>query len=235
MTKVPITFEDQIDLINREISKRKFKWTLDAIAWMDFDDVAQTLRIHIHKKWAKYDQSRPFLPWVNRVIGAQITNLLKNLYSNYSKPCQKCDESSNTVDNGCGIYGTQCSNCPAFKKWEKLKKDAYNSKLPLSIENHLEEVNDKPEDAMNMERATINLHEVLKRKLNEVEWQVYKILYIDKHQNLGDDELVSMLVQKLGSQIDTKTKIPRQKQIQSIKKDILRKARSLVYAGEVDL
>ena len=44
------TFEESIDIINSEIQKRKHRWHLTAIAWMDFDDVSQRLRLHIYKK-----------------------------------------------------------------------------------------------------------------------------------------------------------------------------------------
>ena len=41
------SFEDCILTINQEINKRRGKWQLKAISWMDFDDVAQILRIHL--------------------------------------------------------------------------------------------------------------------------------------------------------------------------------------------
>ena len=42
-------FEDFIGQIDIEIKKRKSKWNLTALSWMDFDDVSQILRIHIFK------------------------------------------------------------------------------------------------------------------------------------------------------------------------------------------
>ena len=54
MTKqVRPTFEQSIDVIDEEISKRRSRWHLTAISWMDFQDVSQRLRIHIYKKWDK--------------------------------------------------------------------------------------------------------------------------------------------------------------------------------------
>ena len=46
-----LKFENFIDEINAEISKRRNKWNLTALTWMDFDDVSQILRIHIYKIW----------------------------------------------------------------------------------------------------------------------------------------------------------------------------------------
>ena len=47
----PKEFEDFIEVIDREILKRKPKWNLKSLAWIDYDDVSQIIRIHIHKKW----------------------------------------------------------------------------------------------------------------------------------------------------------------------------------------
>ena len=65
-------FEDVIDKINLEISKRRGKWNLTILAWMDFDDVSQIIRIHIWKKWKMYDPEKPLAPWLNRIISNQI-------------------------------------------------------------------------------------------------------------------------------------------------------------------
>ena len=75
-------FEESIDQINTEIIKRRSKWNLTVLAWMDFEDVAQILRIHIYKKWDLYDPSQPLGPWINRIISNQIKNLIRNNYGN---------------------------------------------------------------------------------------------------------------------------------------------------------
>ena len=88
--KTKLKFEDCIDVISEEISKRKNKWTLTSISWMDFEDISQIVTIHIFKKWSLYDQSKPLLPWLNRIISNQLKNLIRNNYSNYCKPCLRC-------------------------------------------------------------------------------------------------------------------------------------------------
>ena len=70
-------FEDLIEQIDLEIKKRKSKWNLTALSWMDFDDVSQILRIHIFKKWHLYDIKKPLNPWINRIISNQIKNLIR--------------------------------------------------------------------------------------------------------------------------------------------------------------
>ena len=47
--KPKVKFEDSIDIISEEIKKRKGKWTLTSIAWMDFEDISQILKIHIFR------------------------------------------------------------------------------------------------------------------------------------------------------------------------------------------
>ena len=80
MGRKKLKFEDCIEKINQEIAKRKNKWNLTAINWMDFDDVSQILRLHIYKKWDLYDQSQPLAPWLNRIISNQIKKLSKKPY-----------------------------------------------------------------------------------------------------------------------------------------------------------
>jgi hypothetical protein len=78
MKKNKIKFESCINLINTEILKRKNKWTLSTLNWIDFEDVSQIIRFHIYKKWELYDENKPMLPWVNRIISNQIKNLIRN-------------------------------------------------------------------------------------------------------------------------------------------------------------
>ena len=72
--KIKLKFEDYIDQIDEEIRKRKSKLTLTSIAWMDFDDISQILRIHIYKKWSLFDQDKALGPWLNRIISNQINS-----------------------------------------------------------------------------------------------------------------------------------------------------------------
>ena len=60
--KKKLKFEDCIQVVDTEINKRRSKWNLTALAWMDFDDVSQILRIHIYKKWHLYDQAKLLAP-----------------------------------------------------------------------------------------------------------------------------------------------------------------------------
>ena len=103
-------FEECIDQIDQEIRKRRNKWNLTALSWMDFDDVSQILRIHIYKKWDLYDPKKPLCPWLNRIISNQIKNLIRNNYGNYTRPCLRCAAAEG--ENLCAIYEKQTDECP---------------------------------------------------------------------------------------------------------------------------
>lgn len=220
------SFEERIDEINSEIIKRKSKWNLTAINWMDFNDVAQILRIHIYKKWHLYDAKKPLAPWVNRIISNQIKNLIRNNYSNFTRPCLKCSASES--EDGCAIYGIQCSRCPLFLNWEKSKKNAHDTKLTLSIENHTKEINDIKSSNMDMESAAKNIHSKMQKVLKPIEWKVYNFLYIE-----GKDE--EQTAKLMGYRTSEKNRIAGYKQIKNIKKSILIKVKKYLYSGEIDI
>ena len=79
-------FQDKIAEIDVLLERSRKKWHLDAVQWMDYDDVCQIIRLHVHKKWHLWDQTRTFGPWCNRVISHQITNLIRNHYTSFQKP-----------------------------------------------------------------------------------------------------------------------------------------------------
>ena len=60
----------------------------------------------------------------------------------------------------CGLTpsGLQCNECELFAKWEKTKKNAYDIKMPLSLEFHAYTQNTEPEDHFDIGRATNAMH-----------------------------------------------------------------------------
>lgn len=220
-----VTFEDSIDIINEEIYKRRSKWTLTAIQWMDYSDVAQLIRVHINKKWEQWDQARPIRPWLHAIIINQIHNILRNLYLSKARPCLSCAAAEDT--NLCTIYGTQCTNCPLYANWVKTKKSAHDVHLPVALEFHYNEISDMPENSVDVERAIGSLHEKMKRTLRPIEYKVYKFLYVDG----GDEEGVAQL---LGFKTTEKGRQAGYRQLKNIKDSIMEKAKKLVYSGEID-
>ena len=78
---------------------------------------------------------KPLNPWINRIISNQIKNLIRNNYGNYCRPCLKCAAAE--AGDLCYIYGKQSEACPLYANWVKTKKQAYNAKLPVSINDHV--------------------------------------------------------------------------------------------------
>lgn len=219
------TFEECFDVIEHEIQKRRHKWTLKAVCWMDYDDVAQIIRIHIHKKWHLYDQARPLAPWVNTIISAQINNLLRNMYFNYVSPCQRC--AANEGEGLCSIYGTQGSACPLYAKWMESKKFAHDVKLPVTIENHTQEVNDQSSESINIFKVKEDLKHKLEAVLKPNELKIFNHLYILEK---SEDDLPKLL----GFKTTESNRKPGYKQIKNIKNKIIQKAKEIIYNQEID-
>ncbi len=223
---IPVTFEDSLSIINNEINKRKAKWNLTILAWLDYEDVGQILRIHIYRKWHLYDPTRPLAPWVNRVISSQIKNLVRNNYGNYCRPCLKCDAAEG--DDGCKIHVKQCSKCPLFYNWEKTKKAAYDTKLPVSLELHTQEVHDKSNENIDIEKTAENIHKKMESILKPVEYKIYKALYIDHKTEEETARLVGYKSSEVG-------RSPGYKQIKNIQKTIIKKVKQFLNEGEIDI
>jgi DNA-directed RNA polymerase specialized sigma24 family protein len=226
MKKNKIKFESCINLINTEILKRKNKWTLSTLNWIDFEDVSQIIRFHIYKKWELYDENKPMLPWVNRIISNQIKNLIRNNYGNYARPCLKC--AAALGENECRIYGKQEQACPMFNNWSKTKKNAYDLKMAVSIEDHSYEINNQLCVNLDIQKATQNLHQKMKQILKPVEWKVYELLYIDYKT---EEQVCKILKIKY----DKKAKSDYNKQLKNIQKSIIKKAKQCLANGEIDL
>jgi len=222
-----MNFEDNYELISKEISKRRARWNLSGLTWMDFDDVSQIIKIHIHNKWGQYDKEKsPLINWLNRIITNQIKNLVRNNYSNFTRPCLRCPAAQG--EDLCAVYGLQCSSCPLYSHWEKTKQSAFQTRLPLPIENHWPEVMSQSEDSFDVERAAENLHKYMETVLKPIEWEVYKYLYID---NLSEEEAAK----RIGYKTSEVNKTPGYKQIKNIKKAIIMKAKKALKNEDVDI
>ena len=220
------TFEKYIAIIDEEIRKRKNKWNLAALNWMDFEDVEQILRVHIYKKWFLYDPKKPLAPWLNIIISNQIKNIIRNNYGNYARPCLKCAAAE--WDDSCSIYGEQCKKCPLYAHWEGSKKNAFNTKVTLPLENHVKEVHEMQNDNFDLIKSIKSLSFALKKILKPAEWVVYEMLCL---QNKKESEVAKIL----GFKTSEKNRSPGYKQIKNIKKSIIIKAKRCIINGEVEI
>jgi DNA-directed RNA polymerase specialized sigma24 family protein len=213
------SFEDKIAVINSEIAKRKNKWKLKAIPSIDFDDVSQILRLHIYQKWHLWDQGRPFEPWLNTVITNQIRNLMRNLYGNFARPCLNC--AANQGGDLCAIFGKQCSQCPLYAHWEKHKKSAHDTKLPVPIDVHQQEVYSIPEQSGDLVKQIQVLHIKMKTVLTPLQYKVYDLLFI---QGKSSEEVAKLM----GYKTNEKNRSPGYKQLPNMRKAIIEKAKKLI-------
>jgi RNA polymerase sigma factor (sigma-70 family) len=215
------TYEDYSDFIDQELAKRRKNWFLTSVAWVDFDDVCQIIRAHIYKKWTQWDQSRPIKPWINKIIANQMKNILRNHYSNYARPCLNCPFNSDAEYNLCSFTasGEQDTTCPLYKKWAKSKKNAYNIKITLSLENHINQIENSAESILgsDIESSTQKLINELKKQLNSRQYQAFDLLFI---QNLNDEEAALAM----GFKSSESGRKAGYKQIKNLKKTLKDKA-----------
>lgn len=221
LAPVPVrTFEECLPIIDSLLSRNKHKWQLKIVASMDWEDVAQIIRIHIFRKWHLYDNTQKLEPWINTIINNQTRNLIRNVYSSCSRPCLKCVYNNGGDNCEWSLTGKQDSCCPLFKKWENSKKYAHNVKLPVSSENHLNEVMELPSSNIDAEKYILMFHGEMKKRLKLSLWNVYEFLYI---KNLSEEELAKAL----GFVSNEKNRRPGYARIQQIKRIIIKIAREV--------
>jgi len=209
-------FEDKIDVIDEELKKRRSKWHLDAVAYMDYSDVEQIIRIHIYNQWHLWDQSRPIEPWLNRVISNQISNLLRNNYGVYSRPCLKC--SANQGGDLCALYEKQCEACPLFAKWVEKKKAAHDIKLALPLENHFEEAENINEGFVDYEAKIDWLQSRIQANLTDKKYKIYKMMYVERS---SDEDIAKFFGYK-------KSNKKRYKQLENLRKEFYSLAQKIL-------
>ena len=231
--KKKLTYEDQSAIIEEELNKRKGKWFLKSLAWMDYDDVKQIIRAHLYKKWDQWDQDRPLKPWLNRLISNQLKNILRNFYSNFAKPCLSCpfNQSGIAEEGSKGLCGftqsrTQCSECPLYAKWEKTKKSAFDIKMPLAIESHMHEIECHNSSTFTIDEGITKLHVEMKRVLSKKNYEIYEMLFIT---DMTDEETA----ERLGYRTTEKGRKAGYKQIKNLKKQFKAKAEKILKTKDI--
>jgi DNA-directed RNA polymerase specialized sigma24 family protein len=223
------SFEDKIEVIVREIEKRRGKWYLSSVSFVDYDDVAQIILNHVFEKWHLWDHSLALEPWLNRVITNQMKNQTRNYYGNFARPCINCpfNEGYDNDVNLCAFTrsGEQCAECPLYARWSKNKKNAYNIKIPLAYEHHSHEIGPQ-EPSVDMERSAEKLHLAMSKRLNDKHYRVYQMLFIE---NATDDEAARFMGYKTGE----KNRAAGYKQIRNLKTKFLGIAKQILEEEDV--
>ena len=111
---------------------------------------------------------------------------------------------------------------------KKTKKNAHDAKLPVSLEEHPQEISTAGQGHCDVEKTAIVLHEKMKTVLKAVEWKVYNYLYI---QHKSEEEVAKLMNYKTSE----KNRVPGYKQIKNIKKSIIEKVKKVLDKGEIDL
>lgn len=221
------SFEEKLGVVDAEIKKRRNKWFLNAITYMDFDDVSQIIRTHISKKWGQWDQSLPLEPWINRIISNQLKNLIRNHYGSFAKPCINCPFNNSAEDNLCDLTpsGRQCNECPLFAKWSKSKKDAHNIKLAKSFDAHDFEIR-ASEPTPDLEKAAGRVHSLMKKRVNPKQYKAYVLMFVDA---LPDEQVAKML----GYKTTETGRIAGYRQLKNLRKLFVEKAKLILEEEEV--
>ena len=221
-------FEDKREDLDQLLLKYRPKWQLSALAWLDYDDVCQIIRLHIYNKWHLWDQSRPFKPWASMIISNQIKNLIRNNYTSFAKPCLRCQYNMGGTLCDWTKSGDQDRTCADFEKWKKKKERAYNIKLPLTLDDGVATQNTSSiKDQVDYKLSSGRLHELVMGQLSERHKAIYAMLYID-HKDETE------VAKKFGFKGDsTKTKTIRYKQISNLKKKFYRIAIKIMEDNDI--
>lgn len=209
------TYDENSDTIDNEIRKRRPRWRLTSLAWVDFDDVSQIIRAHIAKKWDQWDPARPLIPWINKIISNQFKNILRNHYHNFVKPCMGCpfNTSMSEEENACSFTKSklQDTTCPLYKKWNKTKKHAYGIKIPVPIEVlPRAEIESREDFSFDIDVYVQKINIEIEKNLNERNFRIYQMLFIEK---MSEEEVAL----KLGYKTSEKGRKAGYKQIKNLK------------------
>lgn len=200
-TKPPV--DDLLPYVQHQINKRRRRWTLTTMAW---EDCSQLLLIRVWQKYHLFDpQKGPFEHWLNRLLSHTMTNILRDSYLRYSRPCVRDGGCVfNLGDGNCGYTnnGLQCELCPLYATWQKKKEPEFNIKASVALEHHTQEVNNIQSDFLDIEGAKEMIDIKMLSRLNPWERRVYRLLYID---NLTPAQASEKL-----KKVATKRRIPLQ-------------------------
>lgn len=219
------SFEDCFEQISALVERKRMEWTFKASVYQDFDDIKQEIVTHIWKKWHLFDQERPLAAWVNTIVSNQFINILRDIYLSTSSPCQRCP--CNTGNNLCSVYGEQGVACPLYKKWYGSKRYSHQAKLPVTIEDHINELQERGEDSFDFDKASLALHIKIKDRLTKSEWEIYRRLYIE-HKS---EEVAAI---ELGFKTSEKGRKCGYKRIRKVRSIVVKIAKEILKRDGVD-
>lgn len=191
-------FEDFLPIIDEELKKRRHLYQLKAIPYLDWDDFCQECRMRLYNKFHLYNQDKPFLPWVNSVIHNFLTNWWRDKYFRFSRPCLRCPLAiPHSEECLYTASGKQTSECLFMRNWlNSSKKNGFNVNMSLSMENHLNEVNEKACHNINYDATKKELDKKLKRVLSKFHYRIYYYLFIKNQSEKAVNKIFGFKIDK---------------------------------------
>jgi DNA-directed RNA polymerase specialized sigma24 family protein len=220
------SFEDKLKEIEAALERKRSKWDLDALAYIDYDDIKQTIMCHIHKKWHLWNQSKPIEPWLSRVVSNQFKNLLRNHYGNYVRPCLRCKFNSGGTSCLKTISGNQDQSCAEYGNWAKKKKAAYDIKLAVTMENHTNEIYQRKDTFLDLESALGKLQKEIESEITPRQFKAFQMLFIE---NKTEEEVAKYL----GFKTTERKRSAGYKQIKNLKKIFQEKAKQIIKQKDI--
>lgn len=192
-----MTFDEAYPRLEKLVEKRRGKWTLSRLKYINFDDIKTEILVHIYKKWGLYDQSRSLEAWASTIITNQMINRLRNHYGKYVRPCIGCAFAEG--DNLCKRTksGIQSDECSWYAEWVVKKKDAYEIQFAQELDAEIEDgyINSrKPEydtsKELDFEIIIEKIADRVKNELAPVAYKAFVYLYIEK---VSEEEVAKRL------------------------------------------
>lgn len=218
-----LKYEDLSDIIDIELNKRKGKWQCSKVDWQD---AAQIARLRIFQKFSLWDQKRPFVNYINRIITNVLINIVRDNLTRFRSPCKNC--ASNEGNGLCRINKNHLQGppCPLYVQWQVSKQESnYNINLPVAIEQHIDEVNSISADSFDVEDHQKKLTVELKKVLNDREMELYILMFV---RNLTPEQVADQMGFK-----SSENKPKGYRQVHNLKTSIIAKAKEIVAKGEI--
>lgn len=215
-------YEDLQDVIDEAVKKQSSRWRLNALRWIDYEDISQIIKSHIAEKWNMWDQTRPFSPWVNTLIRNQIWNQIRKHYGSYIKPCVHCEYAR---DNNClfTLSGNQDTSCAEFAKWSKKKKNGLELKTASSLEDSKVQFSETPDNSFDYDLYFKRLDILMKEKLSEQHYTAYRMVFFEKSSEKDVAEFMGYKITNDGEKLGHRQVKNLKRRFADIAKEILKK------------
>lgn len=181
-------FEDNFEQIQKLAKIHSAKWKMRAIPSIDRQDIEQMLLTRVSQKIHLYKKDMPLGNWLSRVFINAMKNILRDYYYKFNCVCVNCP--SNTAGQ-CKIYGEiESPDCNIFMKWVKEKKFHHDCALPVTLEDHRDEIYSMPSQDLNFEEQIAHLKHKLQDKLSILDYKIFSWCYIE---NKSDNDIIRLL------------------------------------------